>query len=330
MKCCNLVDAMRDHEGPSTIWNACRKSWSIRFLENPADAASGTWLCTKGSGTDIRFGCSLCSRYFQEGHVTALANTASDKYMHCQKEFCKASNFAKHEGSTLHRAARQHYYNIAPAEFCIYGAPPSEAFQTVWDQVIEHSAAVNDGFNKVGGATKSRRLVMALAEAVKQRSMFEARHARSVSLMRDARANKLMVRAVFVNSSGASHSCLVGIARQTGTSGRCIANDTEMLLTRFCTLRHGHSQPKLSSRLLEHLRAHCHMLTTDAASDELTAAELARLKLNLDTEPFLPNLQFVLRDKAHAARRTERRNLDFPNTHEHTHAHTHTHVDANT
>ena len=60
-----------------------------------------------------------------------------------------------------------------------------------------------------------------------------------------------MVRAVFVKSFGASHHYLVGIARhcQSGTSARCIANDTETLPTRFCTLRYGQCEPKLSSRL---------------------------------------------------------------------------------
>ena len=128
----------------------------------------------------------------------------------------------------------------------------------------------------------------------------ETQHAQSLSLMRDARAGKLMVRAVFVNSRGESHQCLVGIARQTGTTARCIADDTETLLTRFCTLRYGQREPKLCSRLCRRLRTYCHILTTDAASDELTAAELARL--NLDTlaatsAPFLPHLQFVLKDK---------------------------------
>ena len=299
-------------------WNACRKQWAGRFLNNPADAASGTWLWTDGSGTNIRFGCLLCNRFFHEGHVTALPNIASKKYVHCEKEFCKASNFARHEQSALHRAAREHYYKVNPADFCVYGAPASKKFEIVWDSVIAngHSSAINGGFAEVGGSKKSRRLVEALAEALKQFSMNAARHAVSLSLMRDARAGKLMVRAVFVNSRGESHQCLVGIARQTGTTARCIADDTETLLTRFCTLRYGQREPKLSSKLRQRLRTYCHILTTDAAADELTAAELARL--NLDTlavtsAPFLPHLQFVLKDKSHAARRTERRDLDFPN-----------------
>ena len=140
------------------------------------------------------------------------------------------------------------------------------------------------------------------------KSQEEAKHSRSSSLIRDARAEKLNDNPADSASSGGSHRCL-GITAQTasGSSASCIADDadTKTLLARVCTLHHGfRREPRLSSRWRDLLRTH-NVLTTDAASDELNAAELAD---NLDTAtPFFPsaNLQFVLRDKAHAARRAD-------------------------
>ena len=85
------------------------------------------------------------------------------------------------------------------------------------------------------------------------------------------------------------------------TTPRC-----SWLVSAHCTngMAFAASRTELSSRWRDLLRTH-NALTTDAASDELNAAELAD---NLDTPtPFFPsaNLQFVLRDKAHAARGTE-------------------------
>ena len=133
---------------PATIWNdiAC---------------------CTADAASAIRFKCLLCSRHFHvndiDGYVTALPNIASEKYVHCQKEFCKASNFAKHERSALHCVAREQYYNVTPADFCAYRAPTSKAFQIVWDAVIGHSSAVNPGFNEVGCSKNSRRRSMTMS-----------------------------------------------------------------------------------------------------------------------------------------------------------------------
>ena len=120
-------------------------------------------------------------------------------------------------------------------------------------------------------------MVKALAEALKRHTMKEAQ---------PARAGKLndMVRAVLVNSSGASHRCLVGITAQTGSSARCIANDTKTLLARVCTLHHGFRRERqLSSRLRDLLRTWSkfhNVLTTDAAADELNAAELVCARIN--------------------------------------------------
>ena len=248
-------------------WNACRKQWAGRFLNNPADAASGTWLWTDGSGTNIRFGCLLCNRFFHEGHVTALPNIASKKYVHCEKGFCKASNFARHEQSALHRAATP--VPALPLHRC--GSLPviSTLNSMTWKSQVS-----NLGRRLQAGVVGHR---------------FGSKHAQSSMTLTMP---------------------LKHYTKQTEpASASCIADDAETLLARVCALHHGFQrEPQLSNRWRDLLRTdRCHILTTDVPA--------ARRNQTLPATPFLPHLQFVLNDKSHAARRTERQDLDlkFPN-----------------
>ena len=51
------------------------------------------------------------------------------------------------------------------------------------------------------------------------------------------------------------------------------------------------------------MRHRCHVVCVDAAGDEMLASELMRLPVSDVFGQLTPNLQCVIRDKAHASRR---------------------------
>ena len=202
-----------------------------------------------------------------------------------------------------------------------HGAPSLHELETIYDLVATRRSAINGGVQGVGGQKKCRRIVEALGEAVKRHYQNFAKDAASISLARDARAGKLCVRVVVVNEDATTTSCLLGQARESGTTAIDIAHATKQLLERFATVWYGYNAAKLNTRLLQVLRDRVHVLTVDCASDELVAAELNRRRSAADLfATLLPNLQFVLRDKAHSSRRYRALRFGFFKYRNHTEA----------
>ena len=148
---------------------------------------------------------------------------------------------------------------------------------------------------------------MTASEAIKIDQQKFLAGARSICLTRDARRLRLDIRFSAVSDDFQILSGFLGRHRQKHGGSVHIARATILLLTRFCSTRIGTTRVRLDRPLLHKLRKAIHMLTTDAASDELLASEMARHSLSNDVRPFLQNLQFILRDKAHASTRVLRR-----------------------
>ena len=92
-----------------------------------------------------------------------------------------------------------------------------------------------------------------------------------------------------------------------GCGAEGLVRATNYLFTAFSTRYHGTPQAKLLKTVRKALRAKCHMISVDAASDELLASELSRRPLMELFGTLTPNCGIVLRDKAHASRRTATR-----------------------
>ena len=70
------------------------------------------------------------------------------------------------------------------------------------------------------------------------------------------------------------------------------------------TVLRGTQRAKLNSGLQRNVLQNAHVITVDAAADEIVASEIVRDPLSSELGPIFPNCRVVLRDKAHSARRT--------------------------
>ena len=137
--------------------------------------------------------------------------------------------------------------------------------------------------------------------------------ARAVTLLRDERKGRLMIRFLAMGPDLEVRSGTLGQEQGHGTGAMNILKATENVLLRACTIfatppYRCRAQPVLNRKIYRHLRLAVTGITTDAAADEVLGAELMRSpELLSQTRALCPNLQHVLRDKTHASRRLSSR-----------------------
>ena len=129
------------------------------------------------------------------------------------------------------------------------------------------------------------------------------RQAARISLVRDMRKGRLLIRFVCVDSKLRVRRGTLGIRRNFGHSSMAILKATGDILKKAATIRRCVQQPVLDKQLLRHIRKTITMICTDSASDEITAAEMMRGNVLNDMTILTPNLRVVLRDFAHSSRR---------------------------
>ena len=84
-------------------------------------------------------------------------------------------------------------------------------------------------------------------------------------------------------------------------SRHCRWTLTSRILNRFCTTYDGFGRRRKLVRLRNHIRKVIHVITTDAASEEVLSAELSRKVHGLNK--LSPNCRTIVRDKPHGSRR---------------------------
>ena len=115
------------------------------------------------------------------------------------------------------------------------------------------------------------------------------------------------MRFIAVSPELDTHCGLLGISSNLsryGRGGKALVRATNAIFTSFATRHPNTDKATLLRSVRRSLRAKCHMVTVDAAADEVLAAELMRRPLMTLFGVLTPNCQIVLRDKAHASRRT--------------------------
>ena len=121
--------------------------------------------------------------------------------------------------------------------------------------------------------------------------------ARAVTLFRDRRKARLMIRFLAVSPDLEVRSGTIGQEQGHGTGAINIVKATENALKRACTRfatppYRCRARPVLNRKLYRHLRLAVTGVTTDSAADEVLGAELMRSPELLDRARALcPNLQ---------------------------------------
>ena len=211
----------------------------------------------------------------------------------------KTEHLKRHVRSKFHKLA-------AKRQFADAVAPKCADFLKVLHLVTRHAGSVGaDGISEVGGKMKVNKMVIALAEAMYQKDRSAISKAMTVTILRDVRKSMCAIRFVSVDRYLKQHSGLLGAATHLarfGHGGEGLLNTSDHLFKQFATVAVPGGQ--FNDNVYNRLRHRCHIVCVDAAGDEVLASELGRLPVSDVFGVLTPQLQCVLRDKAHASRRT--------------------------
>ena len=182
-------------------------------------------------------------------------------------------------------------------------APSKDDFRKVVDHICKHGASAWSSLNDVGGHAKLRKMILVAANACQRKDQLFFKHLASLTVMRDERKTRLLVRFCAADKSFQRRRGIMGIARGFGSKADEVVLATSKIFTDFATVNRGTRRPRVISGLRRDLRQKCHHCTVDSASNELLATEIQRLPLIPTLAPLTPNCTSAIRDAAHSCRR---------------------------
>ena len=186
--------------------------------------------------------------------------------------------------------------------------PPSEHFTDVWDSACKGDRA-GSGLPHTGKRERTDKLLWCIHEAICREDQYFLRRADVITLVRDARKGRLLVR--FIAVAGLDrHSGVLGQAKMFGTTSEDVTRATLDMIHKFCQVvgdpprkqRKGTWSSAVDLQLEAHILEHIEAITVDSASDELLACEMMRGCGGM-TPQSTPNLKCIIRDATHSARR---------------------------
>lgn len=295
-----------DAESAYAKWARLGSQWRLAFPIDNRFPDRGSWLDTrliKGAWT---LGCKVCAAAGNVGNFPA--------YKVCTVSALQVANFKKHAAAPHHKSAALEYLTkdtgsdpgLSPSSASALGyniAPLAEEFRSLVAAIRKGEATCT--------SRKHAKMTWCITEAIKIMDQRHLARAASITLFRDERNGRLALRFRSVTQDLDVRSGTAGVARDFGTGARNITMATLAMMKRLCSSFQAAPyctvEPTLRQSLLDHVRNTVHVMTLDAAADEVLSAEMMRCPalLNDDAQrEITPCLQFVLRDKAHASRRS--------------------------
>eukprot|EP00448_Togula_jolla_P000412 CAMPEP_0170614514 /NCGR_PEP_ID=MMETSP0224-20130122/24848_1 /TAXON_ID=285029 /ORGANISM="Togula jolla, Strain CCCM 725" /LENGTH=272 /DNA_ID=CAMNT_0010940191 /DNA_START=147 /DNA_END=965 /DNA_ORIENTATION=- len=266
----------------------------------------GIWLC---AGRFVADGAPSCGQGDGLGRWILRSDHLSNGSWSLSCVLCSVngpkltgnqlSHVLRHRATLQHQKHAQGHHKAALA----LDAPSVDAFITVYVEARKGHAA-SQAIENVGKRRKIKRMRFCLAEAHRAMDRRFLRSATAISLMRDMRKSRLMIRFVVVSAKLEVRRGLLGIHRNFGHSARDILRATSIILRRAATVCGNSCCSFVDMALLRHIRRQVVMICTDSAADEMLAAEMMRQSIASDMAVLTPNPRVVLRDKAHSSRRT--------------------------
>jgi hypothetical protein len=282
-------------------------TWGKRLPINPlADADPSekeTWLwytiCNEGRRFD--WNCVICEK--------AYKSPCRDR----RAGHCNVANMLRHSTENHHIKAVAKLLRVSPESLgCRNLAPPLEMFRNIFTQ-FQEGRVPSQGFVLPGGEIvekeKAKRLVWDLSESNLQMQQDHMRVAECANLLRDERHGRLHCRFRCTNADIETHAGYMGQSRDFEPDATGITAACKEVYTEFCTKfidppSGAVVRPQLDATLFEHIRTITEAVSTDSASNEVTAVQDSRLPSATNRKPaFLPNCDHILRDGAHSARR---------------------------
>ena len=230
---------------------AVQQAWSL--YKKP-------WLRVLLVQGESKLGCSVCAKAGREG---PWAN-----FQQLPASVLRKFTLERHEKSKGHMAASQDDFA---------GSPSDVTFKSSLQGMMQGQSARQGG----GSSDRKTQVRYALSEAVCARNRTLLAESRCISLMRDERKGRLLVRFRAVLPNLTTISGALGFQPVTG-SAESIVEATAKIMQNFCQpMRRPPRQSKLSeqpvdSELLRKIQDRVTMVTSDAAAAELLAGDLER------------------------------------------------------
>ncbi|CAE7510513.1 unnamed protein product [Symbiodinium sp. KB8] len=276
----------------------------------PQEITDASWLSCKVSGETgrLHFGCLICSELLKEKEKDIIASFGITRIA----QF-KQYRFQAHAESAAHLGAVQRLLHpggeVASADS---GAPTLQQYGALLSWVRK-GGSLRDGVPSVGHFWKCRQMVFTAAEAARRQYRKWLRESTSISLLRDERKSRVLIRFRCSDQNGVRHLGMLGRPKLTKGTASKLNEVTKQALRRFCTTnfaapnRKPETAETCDESLYEHVRLHVHALTVDSASNEVAAGEAASSAESRAAhdvgQAFMPNLTVIVRDKAHGSRR---------------------------
>ena len=257
------------------------------------------WLRVVLVEGEAKLGCSTCAKAGWDGPWAQFQQPPGARL--------RKHNLDRHEQSKGHRKAME----SNAVELSISGAPPAEDFKTCLQGMMQGQSARQGGVC----SDKKNRMRYALSEAICSRNRKLLSEAHHVSLMRDERKGKLLVRFKAVLKDLTTVHGVFGMCEVPG-SAESIAAATADSMQSFCQpMRQpprgskAEEQP-VDAELLRKIQESVTIVVTDAAASELLAGDLERGRRAFADQMGQANLtsvKLIGRDVAHASTRLLKR-----------------------
>jgi hypothetical protein len=264
-------------------------------------AAKGCWLASATVDGVWGLGCIACCARSLPGPFGAFSWNGAGS-----KGTLKAHKLLKHGASAEHQTAVAAYFGIASE--ALTSSPASS-------ELLEQLQSLQQG--RAGNRhSKAQTMTWCLREALLDIDREFVRKAQTLTICRDDRAQRLLMRYTGATADLEVRSGVLGIgtAHRDRPDADGIVAATQEVCEAFCTPRRGApihgAGPKnvdaaMDVKLLTHLREIIEVIAVDEEAAEVKAADIGRGRRAsaLELQPITPNLKFVTRDKAHGFRR---------------------------
>ena len=206
----------------------------------------------------------------------------------------------RHATSTYHQKAVKSLTCADGSHPC---APSKDDFKKVIDHVLLHGSSVQSGIPEVGDAKKIGAMMIVGANACQYLDQLFFKTVKSITLMRDERKLKLLMRFCAVNAHFQQRRGIMGIEVGAGGKADQIVVSTSKIINEFATMYKGTKRAKRISSIRRIVRQKTHHCAVDSASNELAAVTMQRLPLVALLGPLTPNCKATVRDTTHSCRR---------------------------
>ena len=276
----------------------------------PQEIKEESWLSCRVSTETRRltYGCIVCRELLKEKDKDIVASfgitrIAQFKPYRFQEHACSSAHV-----SAVARLLHSDFEEARPDSL----APTPKQYQALLSWV-RSGGSLRSGVPSVGHFVKCKQMVFTMAESARRFYRCWLRESTSISLLRDERRARVLIRFRCADDYGVRHLGMLGRPTLTKGTATNLNEVTKQSLRRFCTANYAAPNAQLEDpqtcdeNLYKHVRLHCHALTVDAASNEVAAGEAACLPESRPAhavgQAFMPNLQVIVRDKAHGSRR---------------------------